>query len=222
MEREALERYLADGLSLPQIASRVGRHSSTVGYWVTKLGLVANGRARYAPKGGIERRVLAGLVRDGLTLREMSEELEVSVSTVRHWLRRHGLETIRARRPVTLTADGMATGECRRHGRTRFVRRASDGYYRCAKCRSEHVARRRRRVKDILVGEAGGSCRLCGYARYLGALEFHHLDSGEKTFSLSHGGVTRSLELAREEARKCILLCSNCHAEVEAGIVKIA
>jgi hypothetical protein len=25
----------------------------------------------------------------------------------------------------------------------------------------------------------------------------------------------------REEARKCVLLCANCHAEVEAGIVRI-
>ena len=39
-----------------------------------------------------------------------------------------------------------------------------------------------------------------------------------KNFSLSHEGVTRSLERAREEARKCVLLCANCHAEVEAGV----
>jgi hypothetical protein len=222
MDRETLERYLAEGLSLPQIAARVGRHSSTVGYWITKLGLIANGRNRYAPKGRIERDVLARLVRDGLTLREMAEALDVSVSTVRHWLRRHGMETVRARRPLTFTADGGTMGDCRHHGRTRFVRRSSDGYYRCAKCRSEHVARRRRKVKDILVEEAGGSCRLCGYDRYAGALEFHHLDSAKKSFSLGHKGVTRSLELAREEARKCILLCANCHAEVEGGILKVA
>jgi hypothetical protein len=73
-----------------------------------------------------------------------------------------------------------------------------------------------------LVEEAGGSCRLCGYDRYAGALEFHHVDAAQKSFSLGHKGVTRSLALAREEARKCILLCSNCHAEVEGGIVKIA
>jgi hypothetical protein len=30
--------------------------------------------------------------------------------------------------------------------------------------------------------------------------------------------VTRSLADAREEAKKCVLLCSNCHAEVEAGV----
>jgi predicted HNH restriction endonuclease len=31
-------------------------------------------------------------------------------------------------------------------------------------------------------------------------------------------GVTRSLAAARAEMAKCVLLCANCHAEVEAGI----
>jgi len=38
-----------------------------------------------------------------------------------------------------------------------------------------------------------------------------------KSFTVSSKGITRSLESAREEARKCILLCANCHAEVEVG-----
>ena len=28
----------------------------------------------------------------------------------------------------------------------------------------------------------------------------------------------RSLDKAREEVRKCVVLCANCHAEVEAGL----
>jgi hypothetical protein len=84
------------------------------------------------------------------------------------------------------------------------------------------VARRRRKVKTILVAEAGGACMLCGYDRHPGALQFHHRDPAQKRFSLSAQGVTRSLERAREEARKCALLCANCHAEVEAGLRRIA
>jgi hypothetical protein len=33
--------------------------------------------------------------------------------------------------------------------------------------------------------------------------------------------VARSLERCREEARKCVLLCANCHAEVEGGIATV-
>jgi hypothetical protein len=67
------------------------------------------------------------------------------------------------------------------------------------------------------VTEAGGSCALCGYHRYVGALHFHHVDPSTKAFVLG-GGATRSLERTRQEAAKCVLLCSNCHAEVEAGL----
>jgi hypothetical protein len=73
-------------------------------------------------------------------------------------------------------------------------------------------------VKEALVADAGGSCVLCGYSRCLAALEFHHLDPTVKRFSLAGRGVTRSLARAREEAQKCVLLCANCHAEVEAGV----
>jgi hypothetical protein len=34
--------------------------------------------------------------------------------------------------------------------------------------------------------------------------------------------MTRSLAILREEARKCVLLCANCHAEVEAGFAFLA
>jgi hypothetical protein len=51
------------------------------------------------------------------------------------------------------------------------------------------------------------------------ALEFHHIDPATKEFGVSRSGVTRSIARSRAEARKCVLLCSNCHAEVEAGVV---
>jgi hypothetical protein len=72
-----------------------------------------------------------------------------------------------------------------------------------------------------LVEEAGGACRACGYDRHPSALQFHHLDRDGKRFALSQQGVARSLERARAEARKCVLLCANCHAEVEAGVREV-
>ena len=81
----------------------------------------------------------------------------------------------------------------------------------------ESVANRRRKVKAILVAEAGGRCAICGYDRYIGALEFHHVNPDSKRMTISWNGVTRSLDVVRAEAAKCVLLCSNCHAEVEGG-----
>jgi ribosomal protein L30E len=38
---------------------------------------------------------------------------------------------------------------------------------------------------------------------------------------LSRSGVTLSLDALRVGARKCVLLCSNCHAEVKDGVVAL-
>jgi hypothetical protein len=73
-------------------------------------------------------------------------------------------------------------------------------------------------VKLILVEEAGGARLGCGYDTCVAALQFHHIDPATKEFALSAEGVTRSLARARAEAAKCVLLCANCHAEVEAGV----
>ena len=223
MERETLRSWLGEGLSLEQIGRRVGRHPSTVAYWLEKHGLTAAHRARHASRGGIPRATLEALVARYLTIREIAAEVGLSQGTVRHWLRRHDLRTtrearLRARREA---APGVRfVGVCERHGETRFVVR-SDGPSRCERCRVEAVTKRRRQVKALLVAEAGGRCALCGYERYMGALEFHHVDPSTKSFTLGRVGVARSLERAREEARKCVLLCSNCHAEVEGGIAAL-
>lgn len=74
---------------------------------------------------------------------------------------------------------------------------------------------------QVLVAEAGGRCCICGYDRYVGALEFHHLDPAQKRLGLAAGGLTLSLEVLRGEARKCVLVCSNCHAEVEGGVTSV-
>jgi transposase/5-methylcytosine-specific restriction endonuclease McrA len=217
VDRASLETLLAQGLSLAGIGRRYGLHESTVGYWARKYELEAIHRARHVPKGRLTKELLEPLVASGMSIAEIAVALGRSRSTVRHWLREHGLKTRQARR-LAVMADGSATLmlDCPRHGSTRF-RRRSGGGYRCLKCRAEAVSRRRRVVKRRLVDEAGGACRLCGYDRFIAALEFHHLVPAEKRFSLSHRGVARSMEKARAEASKCILLCANCHAEVEAG-----
>jgi hypothetical protein len=225
MEREWLARQLAAGRSIEVIAREVDRDPSTVAYWVNKHGLVSIHAEKHAARGGIAREQLEPLVAAGLSIRAIGECLGVSYATVQHWLKKHGLETARARRRRQTPRpgkDGPPTleGTCDVHGSTTFGRRA-DGYYRCLACRADAVIKRRRAVKRILVEEAGGACSLCGYHRSVGALQFHHVDPKSKAFSLSHRGVTLSLEAARAEAAKCVLLCANCHAEVEGGIATV-
>lgn len=67
----------------------------------------------------------------------------------------------------------------------------------------------------------GGCCQICGYDKYVGALQFHHLDPNEKDFSLSKTGRTYVWDDVKKELDKCICLCANCHAEVHAGLKTI-
>jgi transposase-like protein len=225
MERVWLKARLAQGRSIESIAKEVGKHPSTVGYWVKKHGLVSAHAERHSAKGGIAREILERLVAQGGSSHGIARELGVSQTTVRHWLKQHGLETSRAAQIVERgradpDADGVITAECARHGLTRFGPRGDSGF-RCLACRAEAVVARRRLVKTTLVAEAGGCCLLCGYDRSVAALQFHHLDPTTKDFHISRQGVARSLARARAEAAKCVLLCANCHAEVESGVATI-
>jgi hypothetical protein len=223
MDREQLKAWLREGLSLPQIGALVGRDPSTVGYWVEKHGLVANGREKYSPRGGLDAEELEQLIEHGLTLQRIADELEVSIRTVRYWIERHDLP-----RPADIRREyargALRTGgkQCPHHGSARFAVDRLGRPVACRKCRSEAVARRRRKVKRILVEEAGSRCALCGYDRCQAALEFHHLDPASKSFGIAGKGFTRSIDELRAEASKCVLLCANCHAEVEVGFVSIA
>ena len=82
----------------------------------------------------------------------------------------------------------------------------------------EAVTRRKQKIRRILLAEAGGRCVVCGYDRCIINLHFHHVDPSQKSFRLS-SHVGRSLEAFRKEAAKCVLLCANCHGEVEAGLI---
>lgn len=187
MDRASLEQLLGQGLSLAEIGKRVGRHEATVSYWLKKYGLAAVNQGKHAAKGGLDRDDLDLLVAAGMSIAEIAEAVGRSKATVRHWLGKHGLRTgggvgrrsadaSRAAREAGLAETTLV---CPTHGEGRHVR-DTRGYFRCRRCRQEAVVRRRRRVKEILVEEAGGRCRLCGYDRCVAALEFHHLDPATK------------------------------------------
>ena len=228
MDKQSLELLVGQGLSIERIAKRFGKDPSTISYWMKKHGLVSPYRDKHAAKGGIEREELEALVEAGMTIAEIAAEVGLSKATVRHWLRRYGLRTkngVGTRRPGVASAAREAgqlhcVMDCPRHGKTNFILEGR-GHYRCKRCRVESVVRHRRKVKAQLVAEAGGCCFICGYDRYIGALEFHHMDPSEKLHEVSSYGVTLSLDAARTEAAKCVLLCSNCHAEVERGLTAL-
>ena len=228
MDRASLEHLLGQGLSLAEIGRRFDLHEATVSYWIKKHGLEAANRDKHMSRGGIAREDLEALAETGKTIAEIAAAIGRSKATVRHWLIRYGLKThnSRGRRPSgearAAKQAGLATVimRCARHGETDFWL-TGRGYYRCKRCRSDAVVARRRKVKTILVEEAGGACCICGYDRNMRALHFHHVEPSQKRHEMNARGVAIALGKLRVEAQKCVLLCSNCHAEVEDGMASI-
>ncbi len=162
MDRASLEQLLGRGLSLAEIGRRFGKHEATVAYWVEKHGLQAVNHSKHAARGALVREELERLVASGASIAEIAEALERSKPTVRHWLREYGLTTwrgtmrqVRADQRASSAQPTRTILDCPHHGATAFQLRAEGGY-RCLKCRSDAVTRRRRRVKQLLVEEAGG------------------------------------------------------------------
>ncbi|HBT81109.1 hypothetical protein A2757_03410 [Candidatus Giovannonibacteria bacterium RIFCSPHIGHO2_01_FULL_48_47] len=91
-----------------------------------------------------------------------------------------------------------------------------------AKYLSKYVSKRRKKLKQMVVAYKGGKCVLCGYSKYEGAFDLHHIDESKKEFGLSTRGLTRSWEKTKREADKCVLVCANCHRELHGGITQLS
>lgn len=88
------------------------------------------------------------------------------------------------------------------------------------KCKNKHcVSKRRKKLKQMAIEYCGGKCQLCSYSKCLWALEFHHLDSAKKDFSIGSSGITKSWETTKLELDKCILVCANCHREIHSKLI---
>ena len=89
----------------------------------------------------------------------------------------------------------------------KYPQKVKDNYLR--------VIEKKRNIKIELVELLGGKCCKCGYDKSTYALDFHHKNPEEKDYSISlkmNKGV--NIDILKEEAKKCILLCANCHREL--------
>lgn len=71
------------------------------------------------------------------------------------------------------------------------------------------------RIKDF-INECKTSCQVCGESEKI-CLDFHHLR--DKDMPVSQLAAYGSMKRVKEEIDKCIVLCSNCHRKVHAGII---
>ena len=81
----------------------------------------------------------------------------------------------------------------------------------CSTCRSKHT---RYNNKIKLIQKLGNQCSECG-ENNIDCLQFHHTDPKQKSFTIS-GELHCSFEKLEKEAKKCVLLCANCHSKEHA------
>ena len=106
---------------------------------------------------------------------------------------------------VSLT--GRQTKFCSRQCKNAFTNNRHQNY---ASQQQRGGQRRQRLIQD-----KGGRCERCGYNRNGAALAFHHLDPTTKSFGIDLRLCSNTTwETLVSEARKCLLLCLNCHAEI--------
>lgn len=165
----------------------------------------------------MEKALLEELISEGLSANKIAKKQGVALATVRYWLKKHGLKTgyqsIRER-----TFYHMSPEERIQHNK----KRRKDYYEANKKKLNTNSARRQHerglaRKKEVMSLLNLTGCVICGYNKCLSALEFHHVH--DKEFQLDKRSLSnRTLDSVLKEAKKCVLLCSNCHREYHHGI----
>lgn len=89
------------------------------------------------------------------------------------------------------------------------------------KDKTQPVVAFRKRIKIALVEAYGHKCACCGTVDDPCLYDFHHIDPKSKEFGIGSASTTRSRQAYVEEAKKCIMLCANCHRKIENNLISL-
>ena len=87
--------------------------------------------------------------------------------------------------------------------------------------RSHPVVSFRQRIKIALVKAFSHKCACCGLEDDYVLYDFHHIDPDTKEFGIANASTTRSRQAYADEAKKCIMLCANCHRKIENDLISL-
>jgi predicted transcriptional regulator len=168
----------------------------------------------------MDKTILNNYILNRLSISEIAKNENCSNTTIRYWLKKYNLKTFRAENkniesthkycPMCQTTKPVVDFYNRRN------KKGNSPY--CKPCTNVQVIERQRNLKQLAIDYKGGCCEKCGYNKYNGALEFHHLDPTQKDFTIAHLKLTSFNETIKKELDKCILVCANCHREIHGGL----
>ena len=90
------------------------------------------------------------------------------------------------------------------------------------KSRYANSLERVRSFKRSYIEYMGSECVMCGLlfdGKNAAVFDFHHVDPSQK--ECNFGGNNRKLETVKTELDKCVLVCSNCHRLLHAGVIEL-
>jgi hypothetical protein len=156
----------------------------------------------------MDKEILQQYVNLKFSTRKIAELEQSSQTNVRHWLKKYNLKT-----QLNQFNESDYFCSCGENNPENFYGHSKQT---CSKCHNLKTTETGKNNRLFAVKSLGGKCTSCGYNKYTGALDIHHLDPTikDKNFKCMRGwGKERILN----EIKNCILLCRNCHAEHHAG-----
>ena len=174
----------------------------------------------------MNKEIFENLINKGLSLRQIGKEIGKSQTSVRYWLKKYNLKTKnkRKRKRNELDLTHKTCVECHKTKKiNEFYLRQGRNYHfdNCKKCHDykngKRLAKSLIENKKTFMDLFDCKCKICDLqSNNFCVYDFHHIDPSEKEFSLSE--VKYNFDKCKEEIKKCILVCSNCHREIHAGL----
>jgi hypothetical protein len=213
------KKMIADGCSYQDISIQCNMSISSVKRLFKKLNLKT--KTKRHPPVNILYDELKSLVDKQCSSYGIANKLKTSQTNVRYWLKKwglklksnyHSLNVIDGKKQCTKCQEWKSTSQFY------ISKKTSRIHSWCKLCNNTITYEKQCKRKKDAVDYKGGRCYVCGYSKYMGSLEFHHLIPSEKEFNISNLR-TYSHEILKKELDKCICVCRNCHAEIHGGLV---
>jgi hypothetical protein len=171
------------------------------------------------------------MINQGLSTHQIAKKTVKGQTTIRHWLKKYGLKTNpiykTRKKEIIVNEFGVELKICPKCNCQKeltkenfYINSNGKTHSWCKMCNDKISYKKQKELKQKCVDIKGGKCVFCGYNKYVGSMDFHHIDPNKKEYSISDLR-TYSFDKLKVELDKCILVCRNCHGELHGGLINI-
>ena len=218
--KDKYQSLIDKGYTSYQIASEIGVSASTVKRNLIILNMKTIHKVEPII---ISLDALKELIEKKYTIRKIAKELNRSQGSIKHRLKKYKLKThsdwcrVRKEQRREIVNGYKTCPKCHEKfsliPENFYIKKSGKFHCWCKKCNDTITYQKQTERKKLCVEYKGGKCSICGYNRYIGSLDFHHVDPTKKEFNISRLR-TYTWDILKLELDKCICVCKNCHGEI--------